>query len=117
MKRGDSVFQMMQVTGEEGVTLDDFVTYQKSLFLDMVYLQQDAFDAVDSSASLERQKKTFGLVYDLVTRDYHFEDKDAVRDYFTRLTGSFKNLNYASEDGPDYPKYLKEIEDMAGSIK
>ena len=45
LKRGDSVHQMMQVTGEEGVTLDDFVTYQKALFLDMVYLQQDAFDA------------------------------------------------------------------------
>jgi hypothetical protein len=29
------------VTGEEGIILEDFVTYQKSLFLDMVYLQQD----------------------------------------------------------------------------
>jgi vacuolar-type H+-ATPase catalytic subunit A/Vma1 len=38
---------MMQVTGEEGVPLADYVTYQKSLLLDMVYLRQDAYDKVD----------------------------------------------------------------------
>jgi V/A-type H+-transporting ATPase subunit A len=41
--------QMMQVTGEEGVTLEDFLLYQKAQFVDMVYLQQDAFDDVDAS--------------------------------------------------------------------
>jgi V/A-type H+-transporting ATPase subunit A len=111
LKRGDGIFQMMQVTGEEGITMEDFITYQKSLFLDMVYLQQDAFDAVDASVPLERQKKSFELVYNIVTNDYEFEDKDKARDFFTKLTGAFKNFNYASEDSPDYEKYLNEIED------
>ena len=109
LKRGDSVLQMMQVTGEEGVMIEDFVTYQKSLLLDMVYLQQDAFDAVDSSVSLERQKKSFELVYDIVTRDYQFTDKDQAREFFTKLTGAFKNFNYSSEDSPEYEKYLSEV--------
>ena len=116
LKRGDGIYQMMQVTGEEGVTLDDFVTYQKSLFLDMVYLQQDAFDKVDASAPLERQKKTFTLVYDLVNRSYEFKDKEAARDYFTRLTGLFKNLNYAQEDSPEHADYLKQIQELADSL-
>ena len=50
---------MMQVTGEEGITLEDYVIYQKSLLLDMVYLQQDAYDTVDVSVPLERQKELF----------------------------------------------------------
>ena len=50
---------MMQVTGEEGVTLEDYVTYQKALLLDMAYLQQDAYDPVDVSVPLERQKEMF----------------------------------------------------------
>ncbi len=107
---------MMQVTGEEGVTMDDFVTYQKSLFLDMVYLQQDAFDAVDSSASLERQKLTFNLVTELVERDYVFDDKEAARDYFTRLTGLFKNFNYARPDAPEYARTLEEISTLSQSV-
>jgi V/A-type H+/Na+-transporting ATPase subunit A len=44
LRKGENIYQMMQVTGEEGVTIEDYVTYQKALFLDMVYLQQDAFD-------------------------------------------------------------------------
>lgn len=116
LKRGDSICQMMQVTGEEGVTLDDFITYQKSLFLDLVYLQQDAFDEVDASASLERQKKSFDLVCDLVNRQYQFDDKNIARDYFTRLTGLFKNLNYSREDSPEHADYLKQIHELADSV-
>ena len=104
------------VTGEEGVTLEDFMIYQKSLFLDMVYLQQDAFDEVDSSANLERQKQSFELVYDLVNRNYQLADKQTTRDYFTRLTGLFKNLNYAREDSPDRAAYLQQIHDLADSV-
>ncbi len=70
---------MMQVTGEEGVTLDDYVRYQKSLFVDMVYLQQDGFDSVDAAVPLERQKQMFGLIQRVLDRDYHFRDKEQVR--------------------------------------
>lgn len=116
LKQGDSIYQMMQVTGEDGVTLGDYVTYQKSLFLDMVYLQQDAFDAVDASAPLARQQKSFDLVNELVNRAYQFEDKGTARDYFTRLTGMYKNLNYSREDGPDYASYLNQIHTLANSF-
>ncbi|MBO9997656.1 MAG: V-type ATP synthase subunit A [Cyanobacteria bacterium SID2] len=116
LKRGDSIDQMMQVTGEEGVTLEDFITYQKSLFLDMVYLQQDAFDEVDASAPLKRQQKSFELVYDLVNRQYQFEDKPVARQYFTRLTGLFKNLNYTRENSSEHADYLKQIRELADSV-
>ena len=49
LRDGNAIHQMMQVTGEEGISLEDFVRYQKSLMLDIAYLQQDAFDAVDVS--------------------------------------------------------------------
>ncbi|MDJ0609775.1 MAG: V-type ATP synthase subunit A [Kiloniellales bacterium] len=114
--RGDAVAQMMQVTGEEGVTLEDFVNHQKAFFLDMVYLQQDAFDSVDSSVSLERQKMTFNKVFELVTRPYNFDDKAAARDFFTRLTGLFKNFNYAAEGSPDYEDLLKQIDGLSAGV-
>mgnify|MGYP000494154695 CR=1 FL=1 len=88
--QGDAVQQMMQVTGEEGVTTEDYVTYQKALFLDMVYLQQDAYDKVDASVSLDRQRLAFTRVHALVSRDYAFADKAAVRDavYFLSHAGA-----------------------------
>ncbi|UCD25100.1 MAG: V-type ATP synthase subunit A, partial [Gemmatimonadota bacterium] len=113
LKRGDSIQQMMQVTGEEGVTVDDFITHQKAVLVDMAYLQQDAFDDVDASASLDRQKEAFDLLYDLVTRNYRFEEKDQVRDYFTRLTGMLKNLNYTGADSPEFEPLRQKVVESA----
>jgi len=115
LKQGDAVAQMMQVTGEEGVTVEDFVLHQKALFLDVVYLQQDAFDKVDASVPLVRQKMLLDRIDRILTRDYRFDDKDEARDYFMRLTGLFKNLNYAATDSPEYRRFLEEIESLAGS--
>jgi V/A-type H+-transporting ATPase subunit A len=115
LKQGDAVAQMMQVTGEEGVTSEDFVTYQKSMFLDMVFLQQDSFDPVDSAVPMDRQRNAFNRVFDLITRDYRFDSKAQAQDYFTRLTGLFRNLNYARQDTPDYRSLLQQIDELAES--
>jgi len=110
LHHGDSIYQMMQVTGEEGITLADYVTYQKSLFLDMVYLQQDAYDKVDVSVPLERQKESFTLLRRLIQRDYPFADKEEAHRFFTQLTGLFKNLNYTAREAPEYSAYLAQID-------
>jgi V/A-type H+-transporting ATPase subunit A len=112
---GDTIHQTMQVTGEEGITLEDFVKWQKSVLLDIVYLQQDAFDAVDASMPRERQLKSFELLKGLIDSDYDFRDKNAARDFFTRLTSLYKNFNYAAIDSPEYAQYEGEIKALASS--
>ena len=110
--RGDSINQMMQVTGEEGVTMDDFVTFQKAFLLDMVYLQQDAFDDVDSNCPLVRQQEVFELVVSLIRQTYNFENKDQIRDYFMKITGMFKNMHYAHFQSPEYNSYMEKIQEL-----
>ena len=110
LEEGDTVYQMMQVTGEEGVSLEDFVKWQKATLLDMVFLQQDAFDPVDISMPLERQLESFRLIQKLVKQDYQFKDKEDARHMFTEITGLFKNLNYSPANSPEYERYFSEIE-------
>ncbi len=112
LRDGNEILQMMQVTGEEGITTEDFMIYQKALFLDMVFLQQDAFDKVDVTVSAERQKKMFLLCQRLIDRQYHFATRAQVSDYFTHLTGLFKNLNYSPAESDDYQRYWSEIEKL-----
>ncbi len=112
LRKGENIYQMMQVTGEEGITIEDYVTYQKALFFDMVYLQQDAFDKVDVTVPIERQKESFLLCKRLIDRDYQFDSNNDVRDFFTRLTGLFKNLNYAPMGSNDYHKYVAQIGEL-----
>lgn len=116
LHRGEAVQQMMQVTGEEGVSLKDFITEQKALFVDMAYLQQDAFDPVDVSVPLERQQAIFDRIYHFITRDYAFADKESARTAFTRLTGLFKNLNYAAWGSEEFKQINAEIDRLDRSI-
>ncbi len=112
MHRGDAVNQMMQVTGEEGVSMEDFIEFQRATFVDMVFLQQDAFDSVDVSMPIERQKESFQLIRKLILRDYPFTTKEDVRNFFTRLTGLYKNLNYAEWNSPQHKSLLEQIHQL-----
>jgi len=111
LKRGDEIARMEQVTGEEGISVEDFVVSEAAKFIDMVYLQQDAFDEIDSSVSLERQKALFERICSIALRDYGFTDKEAVRRHFTRLTSLFRNLNYAAPGSPDAERLTREIDE------
>ena len=111
--RGDSIYQMMQVTGEEGISLEDFIQWQKATLLDMVFLQQDAFDEVDASMPLDRQLESFHLAKSLIQQEYGFKDKDEARRMFTRITGLYRNLNFSPTTSPEYERYHREIEEMA----
>ncbi len=115
LHRGDGIYQMMQVTGEEGIIIEDFITWQKSVFLDMVFLQQDAYDPVDVSMPLERQELSFRLVKEIVEADYDIDDRDEARDFFTRLISLYKNFNYSPEDTAEYDRYLREIRELVDS--
>ncbi len=116
LKRGDDIYQMIQVAGEEGITLTDYITYQEALFVDMVYLQQDAFDEVDVAVPIERQRENFNRMVKLVNADYQFSDQNQVREYFTRLTGLFKNLNYAKFDSAEYQTLSDKIDEFAKTV-
>lgn len=109
LHQGQDIFNMMQVTGEEGITMEDFVTYQKSLMLDMVYLQQDAYDPIDVSVPFTRQQQLFNLLLDIINKEYEFEEKIAARNFFTQLTSLLKNLNYSSLESDKYTSYYQQI--------
>jgi len=113
LEKGDSIYQMMQVTGEEGITEEDYIIWQKSLLLDMVYLQQDAFDDIDACMPRARQLESFHLLKGLIDTNYIFKDKNEIRSFFTELTGLYKNWNYSSPDSQEFERYRKEIVALA----
>jgi V/A-type H+/Na+-transporting ATPase subunit A len=114
LHKGHEINNMMQVTGEEGITIEDYILYHKSLMFDMAYLQQDAYDPVDVSVPLERQKTLFNFLYDIIAKDFKFTDKMEARNYFVKLTGLIKNLNYAQMKSSEYNKYHDQITEMTG---
>ena len=93
LRQGNEVAQMMKVVGEEGTSLDDFILYLKSEYLDAVYLQQDSFHEVDAATSEERQQYVFGRIVKILKTRMSFKDKDAARKFFQTLTQTTKDWN------------------------
>lgn len=114
LKRGNEVHQMMQVVGEEGTSIDDFVVYLKSEFLDNVYLQQNSFDEVDGATSPERQKYIFDKILSILETEFQFKDKQDARDFFNSLRSKFIDMNYIDMEND---KFKDQEEDINKLIK
>lgn len=98
LRQGSEVNQMMKVIGEEGTSLNDFIVYLKSEFLDYVYLQQNTFDEVDGATGADRQRHMFKRIHQVLAGSFSLPDKDTARSYFLNLRQMFMDLNYLAMD-------------------
>ncbi len=93
--RGNEVEQMMKVVGEEGTSLDDYILFLKSDFVDAGYLQQNSFDPVDQAVSPERQKYTFQFLFTILGTQFSMETKEDARNFFNEMRQAFIDFNGA----------------------
>jgi V/A-type H+-transporting ATPase subunit A len=111
---GDDIKKRMDVVGEEGTSLTDFITYLKAELLDAVYLQQNAFDKVDASNTIERQVYTFKKVAQILDKDIVAKDKDDARNIFFRLTSLVRNWNSSPWQSEEWKRFESQINDFVG---
>lgn len=112
LTRGNEVGQMMKVVGEEGTSLLDYITYQKSEFIDFCYLQQNSFDPVDQAVSTERQEKVFNHMYSILRSEFRLTDKSEARNFFAELRQKFRDYNGAEWESDAYHAREKEMEQL-----
>ena len=111
-KSGQEVNQMMKVIGEEGTTTEDYIEYLKSDFLDSVYFQQNSFDEVDNSVSVERQTYTLEKVLRILGSDFDLNSKDDARSYFNSLRQLFIDWNYSTWKDDSFTDIEKKIDEL-----
>ncbi len=107
---GNEVNQMMKVVGEEGTSIEDFVLFLKSEYLDAVYLQQDAYHPVDGASSAERQRYVFARIDRIMRTRLKFDDKDEARRFFQRLTRLTKDWNRVDQEAVEFAQLEQQIE-------
>ncbi len=112
---GDEIKKRMDVVGEEGTSLTDFIIYLKAELIDAVYLQQNAFDDVDAYNTMERQVYVFRKLSELLQKEITAQDKEDARQIFFRLTALIKNWNSSEWESDDFKKYEKQINEFIGS--
>lgn len=113
--RGTEVGQMMKVVGEEGTSLDDFIMYLKSDFLDAVYFQQNSFDEIDSSPEVERQTYVFKKLLLVLGSRFALASKEEARAFFNQLRQKFIDWNYSVWMGDEFKKHEADIDALYAS--
>lgn len=116
LAKGHEVSEMMKVVEEEGTSMADFILYLKGEYVDAVYLQQDAFDAVDGATSAERQREVFGFISGVLRQDMDFQDKDAARSFFQRLTQTTRDWNRVPMDDDRFAAVRERLDAMLAEV-
>lgn len=110
--KSDEIGKKMSVVGEEGISIEDIIVYLKGEFYDAVYLQQNAFDPVDTATDMERQNEQIEIVSKVLRRTFKFTDREATRNFFLDLTDKFIQLNYTPKDEFSYKDKKEQILNM-----
>lgn len=106
--RGRETAEQIDILGDDGVPLDYHVIFWKSELIDFVILQQDAFDNIDGSTSMERQKYMLSFILEVVRAEFRFDSFDEVNPYFKRMINSFKQMNYSEYQSEHFKKYEED---------
>lgn len=109
LRLGDEVGKRMEVVGEEGIALEDFLVYLKAELYDFCYLQQNAFDAEDSYCPLDRQIALFSLIHQIFSGTFAFNHHDEAREFFLTLQSDLKNLNFTQFESAKYRELFEKI--------
>lgn len=112
LQTGAEVNQMMKVVGEEGTSLEDFVTYLKAEYLDAAYLQQDAYHEVDCATSSERQALVFSALMGWLKHPLRFANMTDARHFFQQMTQATKDWNQIQMKTPEFDAARRKLDSM-----
>ncbi len=102
ISRGHDIHQMMMVIGEDGISIEDYILFLKSEFLDAAYLQQNSFSDVDGFCSTERQSHVFAFITDVLSLQIAFDDQEIARSYFAELRQKVVDWNSIPWDSESF---------------
>ena len=109
VRRGKEMAEQINILGDDGVPMSYHETFWKSELIDFAFLQQDAFDPIDSVCPMERQKFMLGLILDICDRKLEFEDYEKCRAWFKELINLAKQMNYSEFKSESFEKYRQSI--------
>lgn len=109
IRQGRDAAEQINILGDDGVPMSYHETFWKSELLDFVFLQQDAFDAVDSLCGLERQKFMLNLILDICGRQFEFENFEECRNFFKEMINDLRQMNYTEFHSEAFEKYNSQL--------
>lgn len=110
--RGKESMEQINILGDDGVPMSFHERFWKSELIDFVILQQDAFDKIDSSTPISRQKYMLSKILDVTELNFKFGNFEEVGTYFKKIINLFKQMNYSEFESEDFKQHEAELESL-----
>jgi V/A-type H+-transporting ATPase subunit A len=110
--KGHEIGKRMEVVGEEGIAIDDMVTYLKAELYDFSYLQQNSFDKEDAYCPLTKQVPLFRILNKIFDKKFLFKTHDEARKFFLHLQNQIKNTNFLAFNSDQYRREMAAVESV-----
>lgn len=108
--RGKEAHEQINILGDDSVPLEFHERFWKSELIDFVILQQDAFDKIDASTPMLRQKYMLEKVLEVTSASFEFDNFEEVAGYFKQIINLFKQMNYAEFQSDKFNNYQDELD-------
>ena len=107
--RGKEAYEQINILGDDGVPMEYHLRYWKSELVDFIILQQDAFDKIDCSCPIERQKFMLELVLDICDKNVEFDIFEECVSYYKGLINILRQMNYSEFKSENFYKFLEQL--------
>jgi V/A-type H+-transporting ATPase subunit A len=107
--KGKEAAEQINILGDDGVPLEYHDRFWKSELIDFVILQQDAFDKIDSSTPMERQKYMLDFVLTICKTYPVFDNYEECAAHYKNLINILRQLNYSEFKSKKFNDYENEI--------
>jgi len=115
--RGREIAEQIDILGDDGVPVEYHEAFWKSELIDFVILQQDAFDDIDGSTSMERQQYMLNKILKIVRSQFDFESFEEVNPYFKELINEFKQMNYSEFNSDKFKEFEAKVDEIVAKRK
>ncbi len=109
VQRGKEAYEQINILGDDGVPIEYHDRFWKAELIDFIILQQDAFDKIDSSCPLNRQKYMLDKVIEICDMTFTFEHFEECSKFYKSLINALRQMNYSVFESEEFEKYEKEV--------
>ncbi|MFP4418387.1 MAG: V-type ATP synthase subunit A [Chitinivibrionales bacterium] len=110
--RGKEARDQINILGDDGVPIDYHIAFNKSEVIDFIILQQDAFDKIDASTPLSRQRYMVNKVLNICDTDFSFDSFENVGTYFKKMINVLKQMNYQEFQNDQFNNLENQLESL-----
>ncbi|MCF8361421.1 MAG: V-type ATP synthase subunit A [Prolixibacteraceae bacterium] len=115
--RGKEAMEQINILGDDGVPIAFHDRFWKSELIDFVILQQDAFDKIDATTSLERQKYMLLSVLSVADSEFEFKEFEEVSTFFKEIINLYKQMNYSEFESDEFKKHESDLQELLKTKK